>query len=74
MLFKNFISFLYFFYKLFFKIKKIFRKKKILTQNDLRMIKFMKDEWNIDCIIDKKNYYYFDFTEYDKQKNIHRKK
>lgn len=74
MLFKILLSFLYFFYKLFFRIKKIFRKKKILTQDDLRLIKFMKHEWNIDCTIDEKNYYHFDFTEYDKQKNIKRKK
>jgi len=69
-----FIKFIYFFYKFFWKIKWFFRKKKIISEEEWRLIKFMKQVWNIDCVIDKKNYYYFDFKEYDKQKKSYKTK
>lgn len=58
---------------MFYKIKWFFRKKKVISDDEFKLIKFMKDVWNIDCKIDKKGYYKFDFKDYDKQKNIMKK-
>lgn len=65
---KAIISILLFFYKKIYRLKLFFRKRKVLTEEDVKLIRFMKEVWNVDVIFDKKGYYTFDFKEYNKSK------